>query len=378
MGLTRVQLTELSKSLGDIESGLDNLRIQRIKAELEHLGQQQEAVDTLTIELMKQPTVKQRIDQLVENEAMKQLDKKTSLQADIARLQKERGEWEDRIRKERVEHRKLRDETSKVVTAAFEKARAEGVSTLAEVAVFQALSVPAKELSPITDPLARRLSSLAPVGIRALQAGDKDVISMFRSLGISRQYATAFAAAAEAAHKSGLMVCVIGVAARPAVARWASAIGDSGVLIESTVGSVDDSTLREILVKVPLPGVLAILDANLSALDIYARSLLDLVFAQLSTFGTRQPLPIFLALSDSVGALPLPKTFERLSLLLDLDARYSFRGVTDLDELMSTTINPDDGTLYARLWRPAADRLRVQITELEPETRALVLSILSK
>jgi hypothetical protein len=123
---------------------------------------------------------------------------------------------------------------------------------------------------------------------------------------------------------------------------------------------------------------LAILDANLSALDIYARSLSDSVLAQLSKSGTWQPLSIFLALSESVGALPLPKTFERVSVLLDLDARYSFHGVADLDELMSTTINPDDGTLYARLWRPAVDRLRVQIAELEPETRALVLSILSK
>lgn len=377
-GLTRVQLTQLAKSLGDFESGLASLRIQRVRAELERLGQQQEAFDTLIVELMKQPEVKRRIDQRVEEETTRQLDQKINLQADVARLAKERGQWEERIRKEKADHKKLSDETTRVVKVAFDKARAEGVSTLADIAIFQALSVPANEVRPITEPVSRHSVLLAPLVIRGLVPGDKDVISMLRSLGVSGQCATAFAAAAEVAHQAGLIVCVRGVAARPAVERWASALGNSGVLIESTVGLIDDSMVREVLAKAPPPDVLAILDANLSALDIYARSLSDSVLAQLSKSGTWQPLSIFLALSESVGALPLPKTFERVSVLLDLDARYSFHGVADLDELMSTTINPDDGALYARLWRPAVDRLRVRIAELEPETRALVLSILSR
>ena len=91
---------------------------------------------------------------------------------------------------------------------------------------------------------------------------------------------------------------------------------------------------------------------------------LDLVLAQLSTSGHWQPLSIFLTLSDSVGALPLPKTFERVAILIDLDTRYRFQTVADLDELISTATNPEDGTLYTRLWPLAVDRLRVQIQEL--------------
>jgi hypothetical protein len=376
-GLTRAHLTELSRSLDDIESDLDKLRIQRIKAELEHLAQQQEAFDSLVTELMKQPDVKQRIDQLVEHETARQLDQKTNLQADIARLQKERGEWEDRIRREKAEHKKLRDETSRVVKAAFDKARAEGVSTLAEVAIFQALSGAVSEVKPITEAVARHSVLLAPLVIRDLAPGDKDVISMLRSLGISGQCATAFATVGEIAHKAGLIVCVRGIAARPTVERWARAIANSGVLADSTVGLVDDSALKGILAKVPRPDVVALLDANLSALDIYARPLSDLVLAQLSTFGHGQPLSIFLTLSDSVGALPLPKTFERVAVLIDLDTRYRFLTVADLDELMATATNPEDGTLYVQLWRPAAERLRREIESLEPEERALVLSVLA-
>jgi hypothetical protein len=376
-GLTRVQLTQLANSLGDIESDLDNLRIQRVRAELERLGQQQEAFDTLVMELMKQPDVKLRIDQLVEHETARQLDQKTNLQADIARLQKDRVEWEGRIRREKAEHKKLRDETSKVVKAAFDKARAEGVSTLAEVAIFQALSVPGNEVKSVNEPVARHSVLLAPLITRDLAPGDKDVISMFRTLGISAQCATAFATVGEIAHKAGLMVCVKGIAARLAVEGWARAIANSGVLVDSTVGLVDDSALKDVLAKVPRPDVLALLDANLSALDIYARPLSDLVLAQLSTSGHWQPLSIFLTLSDSVGALPLPKTFERVAILIDLDTRYRFQTVADLDELISTATNPEDGTLYTRLWPPAVDRLSIQIKELEPEARALVLSVLT-
>jgi hypothetical protein len=376
-GLTRVQLTQLANSLGNLESDLDNLRIQRVRAELEHLGQQQEAFDTLVRELMKQPDVKLCIDQLVGHETARQLDQKTNLQADIARLQKDRGEWEDRIRKERAEHKKLRDETTRVVKTAFDKARAEGVSTLAEVAIFQALSAPGNEVKPTNEPVARHSVLLAPLVARDLAPGDKDVISMFRSLGISAQCAAAFATIGEIAHKAGLMVCVKGIAARLAVERWARAIANSGVLIDSTVGLIDDSALKDVLAKVPRPDVLALLDANLSALDIYARPLSDLVLAQLSTSGHWQRLSIFLTLSDSVGALPLPKTFERVAMLIDLDTHYRFQTVADLDELISTATNPEDGTLRKRLWPPAADRLRIQIEELEPETRALVLSVLA-
>jgi hypothetical protein len=148
-------------------------------------------------------------------------------------------------------------------------------------------------------------------------------------------------------------------------------------LIDSTVGLVDDSVVRHVLEKVPVPDLVALLDANLSALDIYARSLADLVIARLAEPTAAQAVTIFLSLADGVGALPLPSTFERISVLIDLDARYVFRSVLDADDLMAEAVDPEDGTLYARLWRPAADSLRTQIEALEPEQRTLVLSVLA-
>lgn len=76
-----------------------------------------------------------------------------------------------------------------------------------------------------------------------------------------------------------------------------------------------------------------------------------------------------------MGGLPLPNTFERISVLIDLDAKYPFQTMADLDELVSIATNPEEGALY-RLWRPAADRLRIEIEKLEPEAQALALSVL--
>jgi len=375
--LTRAQLSELAESLGSLETGLDMLRIQRIKAELQRLGEQKDALEALVSALMDHPSVKQRIDQVIQQEATKQLAQKNSLQSDIARLQKERGEWEERIRKQQAEHRKLRDETSRVVKAAFEKARADGVSTLAELAIFQALSAPTNVPLGASQSLADRSALIAQPIVRDLTPTDRDAISTLRALGVPSQRATAFAAVAQVALHAGLIVCVRGIAARLAVENWARAIGRAAVLIDSTIGLVDDSGIRNVLAKVPPPDVVAVLDANLSALDIYARPLSDLVLARVAESTAEDRVAIFLALADGVGALPLPQTFERVSVLIDLDERYTFRGVSDMEGLMSAVVNPDDGALYTRLWRPAADRVRMQIEGLEPEERALVLSVLA-
>lgn len=326
---------------------------------------------------MNNPSITQRIDQLVEQETTKQIENKNSLQAEITRLQKERGEWEERIRKQRDEYRKLPDVVSKAIKTRFEKARADGLGTLAELAIFQALSASVQTTSSISEGRADRKSSFAEPIVRELSASGIEAVSVLRSFGVSAKQATSLTLVCETAFRAGLMVCVRGIAARPAVEGWARALQSRGVLIDSTVGLIDESTVRDVLVRVPAPEVVTLLDANLSALDIYAKSLSDLVLARVAEPTAGQQPAIFLALTDGVGALPLPRTFERISVLIDLDARYVFRSAAEVDDLMSDMFNPDDGILYERIWRPAVERLRVQVSELDTEHQALVLSVLA-
>lgn len=376
-GLTRVQLRELARTLDLGQTSHDALRIQRVKAEIERLGEQQEALDLLVTELQDSPSVRKRIEEIVGQEVAKKLLQKNELHSDIDRLQGERAAWEARINRRQAEHRRLREETSKVVKAAFEKARAEGVSTLAELAIFQALSAPANNSEGSAHSPAQRWGSIAQPTVRELVPADRGLVAVLGSLGVPIQRATALETLGGAALKAGLIVCLRGVAARLAVEGWAKALGHTPVLFDSTIGLIDTGELRDILAGVPAHDVLALLDANLSALDIYARPISDLVLSRLTRPDDEAKPAIILALTDGLGSLPLPKTFEGVSVSMNLDTRYIFRGVSDVEDMMSMVTDPEDNSPCARLWRPAADRLQVQIEELEPEARALALSILT-
>ncbi|SRR6266567_1946929 len=368
--LTKAQLSELVQLLGSGEADLNARRLQRIRAEIERIDQNRDALDALVQEILIHPSVKQQVDELVQQEVGKQVAEKNQIQLEIARLQRERGEWEERIRKQKEEHRKLREDTSKVVRAAFEKARTDGVATLAELAIFQELTGPGASRS---EGLNRPMSPFQPT-VKELAKSKQDAVSVLRSLGVANQKANAFVAAGELAFAVGLIVCVRGMAARLVVERWAQSIG-MGVLIDATIGLVDDVPLRTVLNGAPRPDVIAVLDANLSALDIYARSISDAAIDSVLKNQESRPTTILLAMNDGVGHLPLPKSFERLSIEIDLDAKYDFGA--DVSDLMLRAFDAEDGLLQTRLWRPAAESLRARLSKLDEQTQGLILPVLT-
>jgi hypothetical protein len=144
--------------------------------------------------------------------------------------------------------------------------------------------------------------------------------------------------------------------------------------MDSTIGLIDDSITKNAFTKSPTSDVLAILDANLSALDIYARPILDVVLKRLVEPVSTQQTTIFIALTDSIGALPLPKSFERISVLINLDASYDFN--SDLDELKSDAFDLEDGYLFKSMWRPAVNLLKKQIETFNDEDQKLIFPVL--
>jgi len=371
LGLTKAQLSELVQILRSNEAHLSASRLQRIQTELNRIDQNKEALEALVQELLPHPSLKHRIQELVQEEANRQTANKSQVQGEIARLQKERTDWEDRVRKQKEEHRKLREDTSKVVKAAFEKARTDGVATLAELAIFQELTAPSGQRSAEG---VRFGANFQPI-LRPLTKSATQVANVLQALGISSQKAAAFAATGEAAFGAGLIVSLTGVAARLATERWAQSIG-SGILIDVVVGLLDDSPIRTVLNGSARPEVIAILDANLSALDIYARPISDLIVDTMSKTEACGPPSILCAMSDGVGHLPVPKTFERLSISINLDGKYDFAN-PNVAELMQHLFDIEDGVLRTKLWGPAVKRLHAELAKLDAETQALVLPVLS-
>lgn len=375
-GLTKTQLRDLAQSLGDAESALIGQRVERLSVELVRLADQREALDVLVDQVAQRSEVKSRIDQVVASEVAKKVAMRTDLQADIDRLKRDRAEGEERTRKQREEHKKLRDETAKVVRSAFDRALNEGIpKLLAEVAIFHAL-VPAtttiEEAASATG--ARRGSHLVA---RDLVVSGEDPISALRKFGVTKQQASAFVAAAKAVQSAGLMLTVKGAVARPAVEAWASALGKRGVVIDVPVGLVDDADVRELLAGTSAPEVLVALDANLSALDIYARPLTDIAIGAIAGTSEHSSPATFLVLSEGLGALPVPRTFERLCVLLDFDRRYEFRATLPGGDIHIDARPIEELESLTQLWELGARRLAVEVDKLPVEDQGLVLAILA-
>lgn len=362
-GITKGQVSELVHYIESGSSDLSAQRIQRVRAELSAIDQRQDALQALIQELFLHPTIKLRVDELVQEAANKLAGEKTQLQNDIARLKKEREEWEQKIQVERDQHKKLRDNTLKVVKAAFEKARSDGIGTLAELAIFQELG--GKE---------RPLSIGANATIKEFAKAPGDAVGLLAEFGVGNRKAHAFDALAKAAFAVGLVLCVKGVAARIVVERWAHLVG-RGVLLDTPIGFIDDAVLGAVFKGGGSPEVLAILDANLSAIDIYGRSVTDALVGRLSKRGSIMKTAVMMSLSDSVGHLPVPSTIEQLSVLVNLDRQYDFAR-EDAEELRRLAFDPSEGVVAAKLWAKACSDLQAHIESLDPETQCLILSVL--
>lgn len=291
-------------------------------------------------------------------------------------MQIEKGNLVESIRKKNDEYRKLPDAVSKAVKTRFDKACADGLGVFADLAIFQALSAAVQSAeSPNPSSNKISISSLVEPVLREVSPSGGDTVSVLRSFGVSGKKAEAFVLVCETAFQAGLIVCVRGIAARPAVEDLARMLNCRGFIIDSTVGLIDNMKVKNILNQGPQ--VVVVLDANLSALDIYAKSLSDLVLERVSKPEIERLPKVLLTLSDSVGALSLPQTFERISVMIDLDAHYDFCEVDSIEDLMSSIFDSDEGTLFQRMWRPAVKCLRKQVDELDPANQVLVLSVLN-
>ena len=76
---------------------------------------------------------------------------------------------------------------------------------------------------------------------------------------------------------------------------------------------------------------MAIINADLSPLEIYGAELIDLILEQATT-GASSPRPILFSCLGGDFSLPLPKALRRVSLIVDLDSSWD-EGQQRLDQL---------------------------------------------
>ena len=138
----------------------------------------------------------------------------------------------------------------------------------------------------------------------------------------------------------------------------------------------DDSVVRVVVAEAP--DAVAILDANLSPLDVYARPLIDMVQRRLSgTGGVGSATKVLLSISGGVAALPVPLMVESISLRVSLDRIPTFLQESDVAERLEEIATSDELVgWFARIWKLAGARVLNHLRSMPSEDVAFALSAL--
>ena len=126
------------------------------------------------------------------------------------------------------------------------------------------------------------------------------------------------------------------------------------------------------------PTNVAILDANLSPLDVYARPLIDAIQRRIAGLTEHaHDMRVIFSLSDGVAALPLPPVVKTIALQVNLDRRPQFLSEAEaMEKLQEITTSDEPIGWMVHLWKLAAERVKIQLQTMKPEDVALALSIL--
>ena len=380
--LTRAQLKRLQELIASGEARLNAARSDRLRAELQLIDEHEGAKAVLRDAVMTQPSVSEEVNRRVEDRVSGLVAQKEDLLKSIEEQKRQLAVVTEARKRVEKDQRAMAPAVAKAIRAAFDRARHEAIETLGQVTVFKALMDETGE-RPATLPPGRELE-LSPRGSIASVVSSRrprpsaaaSVREMLEQLGLTPKCAAALQVVGELAHASGLVLLIEGRAARLAAEAWLAEAPYTGRVVECQIGLTDDSPFRELLTQET--SGLAILDANLSPLDVYARPLIDAVqrrVVQPDTwiFGTR----VVMSLSGGLAALPVPPVLESISLRVGLDGAFAFVSEADARDKLEAIAGLEDADLwFARLWRPAAGTVLSQLQSMSPADAALAVSVL--
>ena len=367
-----------------IASGRARLNFQRaarLRAELACIEEHEGAMSVLLQEVMRDPRINAQVDELVHTKVNELVEREGRLRKSVLKLEQRQAELLELQRNEEKDQKRIAPAITKAIRGAFDKARADVLGTLGETVVFKTLMDELIERPvPIAIGTTPHLPRLAGANdgasnVRSSISKGRSINETLRALGVTSKAAFAIETVGTMAKDCGLILIVDGLAARIAVEAWVSEGEKSGVVIDCGFGEINDRAIQTALGDSPVS--LAILDANLSPFELYARPLIDAVFRRLAeindqSFNTR----VFMSVVDGAAALPISAVTESLSLKVSLDRIPEFIQENEakdwLDEIEDTESNNE---WLAKLWKPARTKVMNYLRKLPLEEVALILSV---
>lgn len=380
---TRTLARKLQDLIASGKPKLGSERAARLRAELATIEEHEGAMPALMEEVMRDPRIGAQVDKLVEAKVNVLVAQKEQLRKSIQQLEQKQTELLEQRRQAEREQKAVAPAIAKAIRGAFDKARADTLGTLGEVAVFKILMDELIDRSP-----PQPVVEIAPSRLRPADVGDGASIvrssiatgwsmaETLRALGVTPKAARAIEAVGTMARDCGLMLVVDGLAARVAAEAWLSEGEKAGLAIECGFGETDDRAVRAALGHAPV--ALAILDANLSPFDVYARPLVDAVMHRLAgihghSFRTR----VLMSVAGGTAALPLPAVAESLSLRVYLDRIPVFLEEAEAVAWFAEIEDTEEPVeWFAKLWKPARTKALNYLRALPVEEAAIILAAL--
>lgn len=379
---TKAQIRNLQELLASGELRLNAARADRLRAELNAIDEHEEAMAILLEEVMRDSRITARVEELVQARVDTLIASKEQLRKAIELLEKKQAELVEQRRQTDKEQRAVAPSVAKAIRAAFDKARGDALGTLGQVAVFKALIDELVE-RPVAPAIGVATLPVRPgasgdtMSVREMDGNCAPMSETLPALGVTPKCARAIQVVGQLAHECGLILIIDGLAARIAVESWLGGIAGTGKILECGIGITDDSVVRAVVTEAP--DVIAILDANLSPMDVYARPLVDAVQRRLSgAGGTTRATKMLMSVSSGVAALPIPALVESLSLRVSLDRIPTFLQEDDVASRLDEMAGCDkDVGWFVRIWKPAGIRLLNHFRSMPLDDAALALSVLA-
>lgn len=371
----------LQELLASSEPSLSAARMARLRAELSAIDEHQGAMATLMEEVMREPQVTSQVDSLVHAKVDALVAQREELRESIQQLEQQLGEIQEQRRRAEKEQKAIAPAVAKAIRSAFDNARADALGTLGQVSVFKTLIDELIERPEAPAIIAR--SSAAPtipeasgLTVRPAATSAASVSEALRALGVAPKTAAALEAAGRMSFACGLPLIVDGIAARVAVETWVGSNKQAAMVLECGFGDVADCAIKSLLQS--RPSRLAILDANLSPIEVYARPLLDALVRRLSGMDSGQfDMDVLMSAAEGPAALPFPAVVHSLSLRVSLDCLPEFVRDHDVAAWLEDAESMQESVGWAaKLWKPARLRVLGYLRTISTEEAALALAAL--
>lgn len=364
--ITKTQVRDLAALIRSQPNGEVGLRAERVANSLDRIALDAESLEALFPVLAARPEVQRRVDDIVEEYVEEKLEERAGLTAELEAMRRKNDELQRESKELARLFKKQKVDVEKSVGEVFARAIEDGVASLARVEIFRTLSAPIERSSKpaVIDEVRQRLEILVKHG-----ALTKDqAVARLSALGVKRRHAIALVLLTQLVAKAGGCLVVRGNDARQLVRVLAQIDSATSGFLEIPMGLTSGTPLRQALEAAEQGlDVIAILDADLSPVEVYGSSLLDGPFDAATGDGSSRARLIFSCTGGDM-ALPLPTWIRRVAVVADLDS-----SLDDQQEHLLSELEEDDVPLLKSIFKS----LTSEVERLDGGERSVVEGILA-